>query len=384
MNIPLVDLKAQYLSIKDEIDAVIQEVISKTAFIGGSYVKVFEDAFAEFCGTKHCIGVGHGTDALFISLKCLGIGPGDEVFVPANSFIATSEAVTMTGARVAFVDIDPRTYNMDPNHLEYLLKRKMEKREGSHSPKPGSARPKAIVPVHLYGQPADMDPIMELAKKNDLRVVEDCAQAHGAAYKGRKIGTIGDAACFSFFPGKNLGAYGDGGAVITRDDDLALKVRMIANHGRIGKYDHNFEGVNSRLDALQAAILSTKLRYLEGWTESRREKAYRYNEALRGVDLATPFEIENVRAVYHLYVIRVKDELRGRLQDHLRSMGIATGIHYPIALPNLTAYAYLGHSKQDFPEASAASHQILSLPMFPEFDEEQIMYVAGQIKTFGL
>ena len=370
MNIPLVDLKAQYLSIKDEIDAAIQEVISKTAFIGGFYVKEFEQAFAGFCGVKHCIGVGNGTDALYIALKCLGVGPGDEVIVPANSFIATSEAVTMTGARVAFVDINPKTYNMDPNRLEAEIIK-------------GSAfRPAAVIPVHLYGQPADMDPIMELAKQHGLKVVEDCAQAHGAAYKGRRIGTFGDAACFSFYPGKNLGAYGDGGAVVTNDDELAVKVRMMANHGRIGKYDHDFEGINSRLDGLQAAILEVKLRHLAEWTEKRRRNAYLYNEYLKNTDLALPKEIDDVRAVNHLYVVRIKNGMRGKFQEHLKSKDISTGIHYPIALPRLKAYSYLGLSEDSFPEATKASQEILSLPMFPELEQSQIKAISEIIKEF--
>lgn len=375
MDIPLVDLKAQYLSIKEDIDTEIKEVISKMAFVGGSYVKEFEQAFAAFCGVRHCIGVGNGTDALYIAMKCLGIGPGDEVIVPANSFIATSEAVTMTGARVAFVDIDPRTYNMDPNLLADLLKTR-------NSQSATRNQVKAIVPVHLFGQPADMDPILALAKEYGLKVVEDAAQAHGAVYKGRKIGSIGDAACFSFYPGKNLGAYGDGGAVLTNNDDLAVKVRMMANHGRIGKYDHDFEGVNSRLDGLQAAILGAKLKHLEEWTEKRRRNAFWYNEYLKETDLVLPKEIDDVRAVYHLYVVRIKNGKREKLQEYLNAKGISTGIHYPIALPKLKAYFYLELNEGSFPEATKASQEILSLPMFPELRENQIEYVAASIKEF--
>jgi dTDP-4-amino-4,6-dideoxygalactose transaminase len=321
--------------------------------------------------------VGNGTDALFIALKAFGIGQGDEVFVPANSFIATSEAVTLTGARVVFVDIDPRTYNMDPNKLETLLKGRF-----ALSSMRSAGKPKAVIPVHLYGQPADMDPIVDLARKYDLKVIEDAAQAHGALYKGRSIGSIGDAACFSFYPGKNLGAYGDGGAVVTNDDALAVKARMIANHGRVEKYDHEIEGVNSRLDGLQAAILTVKLRHLTEWTEKRRKNAYLYNEQLRGFGLLTPAENENVKAVYHLYVVRVKNGVRENLQNCLKSKGINTGIHYPIALPNLRAYGYLGHKESDFPEATAASQEILSLPMFAELDEGQIRYMAENIRGF--
>ena len=375
MNIPLVDLKAQYESIKEEIDSAISEVISQSAFVGGSFVRSFEKAFSEFCNVKHCIGVGSGTDALFIALKTLGIGPGDEVIVPANSFIATSEAVTLTGARVVFVDIDPKTYNIDPSKLEDCLKSRY-----ALCSMRSANRPKAIIPVHLYGQPADMDPILELAKKYNLKVVEDAAQAHGAEYKGRKIGSIGDMACFSFYPGKNLGAYGDGGAIVTNDDELALKARMFANHGRIEKYDHEFEGMNSRLDGLQAAILGVKLKHLNDWTEKRRQSAYLYNDYLKESGLITPHEIEGVKAVYHLYVVRGKKELRKKLQEHLKTSGISTGIHYPIALPDLKAYAYLDKSANGFPEATKASQEILSLPMFPELDGKHIRHIAGEIK----
>ncbi len=426
MNIPLVDLKAQYESIKDEIDAAIAEVIAKTAFIGGPFVESFEKAFAEFCGVKYCIGVGNGTDALFIALKVLGIGPGDEVIVPANTFIATSEAVSLTGARVAFVDIDPRTYNIDPNKLEDYLKKRFNCRRNPSkqtnlmnqknqinqtnpslcsSPQRGEVQgeggnpsnssnpsnpsnssnhiPKAVIPVHLYGQPADMDPILELAQRYDLRVIEDAAQAHGAEYKGKKVGSIGDIACFSFYPGKNLGAYGDGGAIVTNDDNLALKARMFANHGRIAKYDHEFEGINSRLDAIQAAILKVKLKYLPEWNEKRRKIAYLYNELLKDNDLLiTPYELDYIKAVYHLYVVRVKNGLRERLQDYLKANGISTGIHYPIALPNLKAYARWRYNEKSFPEAAKASSEILSLPMYPEMSDNQIDFIVEAIRRF--
>lgn len=364
MNIPFVDLKAQYESIKEDIDQAVAAVISKTAFVGGTHLKNFEDAFAKFCHVKHCIGVGNGTDALFIALRTLGIGPGDEVITVANSFIATSEAVTATGARVVFVDIDPTTYNIDTGRIEAKI----------------TPRTKAIIPVHLYGQPADMIPILALAKKYNLRIVEDAAQAHGAVYKGRVIGSMGDMACFSFYPGKNLGAYGDGGAIVTNNDEWALKARMFANHGRIGKYDHEIEGVNSRLDGLQAAILEAKLKHLPAWTEARRRNAYTYNMHLASTGLITPLEIADVTAVYHLYVVRVPADSRGKFQEHLQSKGVSTGIHYPIALPNLLAYAYLGHSESDFPEATKASREIVSLPMFPELTESQIEYIAEAIK----
>lgn len=367
MEIPFVDLKAQYKSIKGDIDRVIADVIASSAFIGGPCVKAFENAFAAFCGVRHCIGVGNGTDAIFLTLKAMGIGRGDEVITSANSFIATSEAITMAGARVVFVDIDPRTFNIDPTKIEKKITRKT----------------KAIIPVHLYGQPADMDPILEVARKNGLKVIEDAAQAHGALYKNRKAGTLGDAACFSFYPGKNLGAYGDGGAIVTGDEDLAVKARMLANHGRVDKYDHQFEGVNSRLDGLQAAILNVKLAHLPRWNGQRRYNASMYNKFLGDFHwITTPAELPITEAVYHLYVIRVRKEFRQKLQEYLKSEGIQTGIHYPIALPRLKAYAYLNNGEDDFPGATQACREILSLPMFPEMQELQVRYVSGKISEF--
>ena len=382
MNIPLVDLKRQYDSIREEIDSAMSEVISKSAFVGGPFVESFERSFASFCGVKHCIGVGNGTDALFIALKCLGIGVGDEVIVPANSFIATSESVTLTGAKVVFVDINPETYTMDPAKLEDYLKKRFSKGTSARRHGSTATRPSAVIPVHLYGQPADMDPMIETARRYGLKVIEDAAQAHGAIYKGRRIGSIGDIACFSFYPGKNLGAYGDGGAIVTDNHELAVKMRMFANHGRRDKYDHEVEGVNSRLDGLQGAILSVKLKHLPGWLEKRRRNAHLYNELLKGSDVTPPLEISDAKAVYHLYVVRTRKELRHTLQDYLKRMGIATGIHYPIALPNLKAYARLKHTQNDFPEATQASEEILSLPMFAELEAEEIGYITQQIRNF--
>ena len=385
MNIPFVDLKAQYASIRDEIDVVIKEVIDNTSFIGGPFAKNFEEAFAKFSNVKHCIGVGNGTDALFIALKTFGIGKGDEVITVANSFIATSEAITMTGARVVFVDNNPETYNIDTARLrEFLEKECFFDQSTNTLIHQYTKRPvKAIIPVHLYGQPADMEPILKLGIKYNLKIIEDAAQAHGAEYKGKKIGSIGDMACFSFYPGKNLGAYGDAGAIVTNDDQLALKARMLANHGRVEKYNHEVEGFNSRLDGLQGATLGVKLKHLPEWTEKRRRNAYLYNEYLRDTDLIIPVEINDVKAVYHLYVVRVKNGYRQKLQNYLKSNGITTGIHYPIALPNLKAYEYLCHNGNDFPVATQASNEILSLPMFPELVEDQIKYIADKIKTFS-
>jgi dTDP-4-amino-4,6-dideoxygalactose transaminase len=366
MEIPFVDLRAQYENIKAEIDLAISEVITKCAFVGGPYVKKFEDSFAKFCGVKHCVGVGNGTDALFIALKALGIGQGDEVITAANSFIATSEAVSLIGAKVVFVDINPQTYNIDVSKIEEKI----------------TTKTKAIIPVHLYGQPADMEPILELAREYNLRIIEDAAQAHGAVYRGKKVGSIGDFACFSFYPGKNLGAYGDAGAIVTDDGELEKTARMFANHGRIEKYNHEKEGVNSRLDGLQAAILSVKLKHLPTWTEQRRQNALLYNEYLQTQNIAKPAEIAEVKAVYHLYVVSVKNGLRQKLQDYLKSKGISTGIHYPIALPNLNAYKHLKHGPDDFPAATKAAKEIASLPMYPELQKLQIHYIAEAVNKF--
>ena len=366
-SIPFVDLKAQYESIKPEMDAAIASVIAETAFIGGPHLAAFEEGFARYCGVSHCVGVANGTDALFVALRALGIGAGDEVITVANSFVATSEAIRMAGAQVVFVDIDPATYNVDVSRLEERI----------------TSRTKAIIPVHLYGQPADMGPIAEVARKRGLRIVGDAAQAHGALYRGQPIAQLADITCYSFYPGKNLGAYGDAGALVTNNGEWAAAARMFANHGRTKKYDHDLEGVNSRLDGLQAAVLNVKLRHIEDWTERRRRNAQLYSEALAGTPLVTPTELADVRSVYHLYIVRVPNGRREALQEHLKARGINTGIHYPIALPYLNAYRHLQHGPDDFPHARRAADEILSLPMFPELTAEQIRYVASAVKEFG-
>lgn len=368
LTIPFVDLKAQYASIKPEIDAAIAAVLEETAFIGGPRVKAFEEAFARYCGVSQCVGVANGTDALFLALRALGVGAGDEVITVANSFIATSEAITMAGATPVFVDIDPRTYLIDVDRIEAKI----------------TPRTKVLLPVHLYGQPADMARIKAIADKHGLRIIGDAAQAHGSLYHGQQIAQLADITCFSFYPGKNLGAYGDAGALVTDNPEWATAARMLANHGRVKKYDHDLEGVNSRLDGLQAAILSVKLRHLDEWTERRRQNAALYNEALRGLGVTTPTELENVRAVYHLYVVRVPNGGRDALQAHLAKCGVNTGIHYPIALPYLNAYARFGHTPSDFPEALRASGEILSLPMYPELTPEYVRHVADAIKSATL
>lgn len=361
MKIQFVDLKAQYQSIKKEIDEAISNVIQDSAFIGGDYVNTFEDNFADYICVKNCIGVGNGTDAIFLALKTLGIAEGDEVITVANSFIATAEAITLTGAKVKFVDCIEETYNMDVNKIEQAINNKT----------------KVIIPVHLYGQPADMNTIMEIAKKHNLYVVEDAAQAHGAEYKGQRIGTIGDMACFSFFPGKNLGAYGDAGAIVTNNDDLARKARMLANHGRIEKYNHEFEGSNSRLDGLQAAILDVKLKYLDQWTERRNSIANKYDIGLKDASIVPSVSLY-LKHVYHLYVIRIKN--RDRIKEQLGEKGIATGIHYPIPLPFLKAYNYLGYEPSDFQVAYSLKDEILSLPIHGNMKDEQVEYVIASLR----
>ncbi len=362
MKIPLVDLKTQYISIKDEIDSAIHSVLDRTDFISGTEVGKFESAFAEFCGVRHAIGVANGTDAIHIALRACGIGKGDEVLTAVNTFIASSEAITATGARVVFVDNDPQTYTIDPYEIESKI----------------TSRTKAILPVHLYGQPADMDMILQIAKKHNLIVVEDAAQSHGATHKGRSVGSIGTLACFSFYPGKNLGAYGDAGAITTNDDELAARVRMIANHGRLEKYEHKIEGYNSRLDTLQAAVLAVKLRHLHKWTEQRKEVARRYTKLLGDVaGIAVPVIHKDCTHVFHLYVVRVAN--RDSIQKHLKDKGIATGIHYPIPLHQQRAYNYLGFKKGSFPVAEGYAEQLLSLPMYPELTDAQIAFVADTL-----
>jgi dTDP-4-amino-4,6-dideoxygalactose transaminase len=365
MKVPFVDLKTQYHSIKDEIMEAAGSVMESSAFIGGEYVEKFESEFAKFCGTRYCVGVGNGTDAIYVTFKMLGIGNTDEVITAANSFIATSEAISLTGAKVVFCDVNEKTRNISTELLEGKI----------------TDKTKAIMPVHLYGQPADMDEIVKIADKYNLIIVEDCAQAHGAKYKSQNTGTFGVAACYSFYPGKNLGAYGDGGAIITDDSNLAERIRMFANHGSSEKYNHEFEGINSRLDGLQAAILSVKLKYLPEWNLKRNNTARIYNKKLKEVkDIITPVIPEDRDHVFHLYVIRARQ--RDKLKQSLAEKGIATGIHYPIALPNLNAYKSFGHKKDEFPVSSILQDEILSLPMFPEISKEQIEYIVDNVKNF--
>ncbi len=366
MKVPFVDLKAQYSSIKNDVDAAMAKVIQNTAFIGGDEVREFEKAFGQACNRNFCVGVGNGTDALFIAMMGLGIGSGDEVITAANSFIATSEAVTRTGAKVVFVDVQAETYTLDPQLVEKAV----------------TPKTKAILPVHLYGRMADMNAILEIAGRHNLFVIEDAAQAHLCRYEDQVAGSMGDVACFSFYPGKNLGAYGDGGAMVTNDEDLAKRMRMFANHGRVSKYDHEFEGVNSRLDGLQVAVLRIKLGHLQEWNDRRYRNALLYKKYLEGVDGVVLPEIPAAGShIFHLFVVRVKN--RDELQSYLKEKGVATGVHYPIALPNLLAYRYLDHAPSDFPVSSRYQGEILSLPMYPELREEQIAYVAECIRSYA-
>ena len=359
--IQLVDLNAQYHTIKSEVDSAIQRVIDSSAFVGGKEVKRFEAEFAAYCETKACVGVGNGTDALFLTLKAMGIGPGDEVITVAHTFIATSEAISMTGARPVFVDIKEDTMLMDPALLERAI----------------TPRTKAIVPVHLYGQPCDLDAIIEIAERHGLKVIEDAAQAHGARWRGRRVGSIGDAACFSFYPGKNLGAYGDAGAVVSQDEELIERIRMLANHGRLEKYTHKMEGVNSRLDGLQAAILRVKLRHLDEWNESRRRLADYYMERLTFPDLILPLVSESAQPVWHLFVVRSGE--RDRLQAQLKSEGVATGVHYPVPLHVQPAYEHMAIPHGTLPITERVAKEVVSLPMYPELTEDNIDSVCSAL-----
>jgi len=364
MSIPFVDLKSQYQSLKPEIDAAIQSVLNDTAFVGGKYVEAFETAFASQYGVKYCVSCANGTDAIFISLKAAGIEPGDEVITAANTFIATSEAITQTGARPVFVDND-EYFHLDPGKLEEKI----------------TAKTKAVIPVHLYGQPAAIDRIKAICDRHHLLMIEDCAQSHFATFDGRKTGTFGLAGTFSFYPGKNLGAYGDGGAIITNDSDFARRARLFANHGSEKKYIHEIEGINSRLDGLQAAILSVKLKYIEGWNQARYQHALKYIELLQDIpEVKCPKLRPNSSHIFHIYCLRVKD--RENLIDYLKAQGIATNIHYPIALPYLPAYSYLKHQPEDFPVAYKYQNEILSLPMYPELTDEQIIFISDSIHKF--
>jgi dTDP-4-amino-4,6-dideoxygalactose transaminase len=365
MNIPFLDLKAQYRSIKSEVLPAIEQVLDNTAYVLGKPVAEFEQAFAKEHGVRCCYGVSSGTDGNHMVLWALGVGPGDEVILPANTFIATAWGATLCGATPVFVDCDPVSYNIDPARLEEKI----------------SPKTRAVVAVHLYGQPADMDPLAAIARKHGIALVEDCAQSHIAEYKGKRVGGLSVASSFSFYPGKNLGAYGEGGAVATNDEGLARKFKMIRDHGSDKKYYHESLGHNYRMEGIQGAVLGVKLRHLSAWTDARRRNASLYTKHLSGIpEVCPPKEMAYAKHVYHLYVIRTSR--RDELQKFLETRGISTGLHYPIPLHLQKVFESLGYKEGDFPATEKAAKEILSLPMYPELTEEQIAYVAGAIREF--
>lgn len=365
MNIPFLDLKAQYLSIKDSIDAVIADCIENTAFVQGARVAAFEREFAAYLGVKYAVGCANGTDALYLALRAMGVGPGDEVILPANTFIATSEAVSLTGASPVFADVDPHTHNMGASQAEARL----------------TPKTKLLLPVHLYGIPADLESLLQLANSKGLLLLSDAAQAHGATIAGKDIAQFAPVTCYSFFPGKNLGAFGDAGGVATNDEILAERIAKLRNHGRKDKYLHEFEGVNMRMDEIQGAVLRAKLPHLRAWTEGRCLVADAYRQVLSEQgDIVLPPKIAGVKEVYHLFVIETNH--RDDLQSYLKTKGVATGIHYPVPLPLQPAYSHLGMVSADIPVAADKASKILSLPMFPEMTQEQIEYVAHAISEF--
>ncbi|MEK6715181.1 MAG: DegT/DnrJ/EryC1/StrS family aminotransferase [Candidatus Omnitrophota bacterium] len=368
MHVPLLDLKKQYQSIKPEIDKAIQDVLDSGSFILGENVRLLEEEIAAFTGVKLAVGVASGTDALELSLMALGIGQGDEVITTPFTFIATAEAICAVGAKPVFCDIKLDDYNIDPKEVRKKISKKT----------------KAIIPVHLYGHPCRMDELLEIAKEYNLKVIEDCAQAIGSEYKGKKVGSFGDCGAFSFFPSKNLGAYGDGGIAVTSNKELADKMRILRVHGAVDKYHHSFKGRNSRLDELQAAILRVKLKYLDKWNEARRKNAAIYNKLFlkTGLEkkLVLPKELPDCKHTYHVYAVRSKK--RDKLQEFLKTQGVATLMHYPIPIHIEEVYKYLGYKKGDFPNAELVASTIISLPMYPELKEEEIEYVVEAIKRF--
>ena len=363
MNIPFLDIKAQNAPLKSEINLAIQEVIDSSAFAGGPFVDRFEQEFAAYCGGRYALGVGSGTEALWLTLLALDVGPGDEVITVPSTFMATAEAITYCGAKPVFIDIDEQTYTMDPDHLERSI----------------TMRTKAIIPVHLFGHPANMDPILEIARRRGLVVIEDSCQAHGAEYKGRKAGVLGDAGCFSFYPGKNLGAFGEAGAVVTNDSALNDKMRILRDHGQVRKYHHTMIGWNCRMDGIQAAVLRIKLRHLDRGNQLRCSLAVQYDRALSTSEfIVTPAKAPWVKHAYHIYAIRVQD--RDAVIQSLTKEGIGCGIHYPIPVHLQVAYRSLGYGRGAFPRAEKCAEEFISLPMFPELTPEQVGIVAESVK----
>lgn len=364
MKIPFVDLKAQYLSIKPEIDSAIEQVLTETSFIGGKHVSEFEERFQALYGVKHCISVANGTDSLYIIMKMLGIGTGDEVITSAYSWISSSETISQTGAKPVFVDID-EFFTIDAKLIESKITHKT----------------KAILPIHIHGQACQMDVIMDIANRHNLYVIEDCAQSHFTEFNGTRAGVTGIAGSFSFYPGKNLGAYGDAGCIITNDDDLARNCKMYARHGALKKHQHEIEGINSRLDGIQAAILKAKLPHILDWTAKRQQNAKLYNQYLKNIkEIELPILRESTSHSFHLYVIKTPN--REELIKYLAERGVETSVHYPVSLPNMKAYEYLDIDKANFPNAIGNESVILSLPMFPELKESEIAYIAEQMGKF--
>lgn len=362
MGVPFLDLKAQYQDLKAEIDAAVQEIMANATFVGGPAVASFEEEFAAYCETAFCAAVNSGTDALRFALMAMGLEPGDEVITVPNTFIATTEAITQAGGKIVFIDVNPATMQMAPSHLEDAI----------------TPRTRVILPVHLTGLCADMDPILQIARRRGLQVLEDACQAHGARYKGRRAGSMGTAGCFSFYPGKNLGACGEGGAVVSNDADLIARVKMLRDHGQKEKYIHEYEGYNGRLDSIQAAILRIKLRRLDEWNSARRRNAARYCDRLAGLPVELPLAPEGCEHVYHLFIIR--SDRRETLQQALSARGIGWGLHYPIPLHLQKAYASAGFRKGAFPVTERLAERILSLPMFPELSEDQIGEVVSVLR----
>jgi dTDP-4-amino-4,6-dideoxygalactose transaminase len=364
MNIPYLDLQAQHRSIKPEIDAAIQRVLDTSAYVLGPAVAEFETNFARYCAADFAVGVNSGTSALELSLRALDIGPGDEVITAANTFVATAAAIVHAGAKPVLVDVDPATRNLDPRLLPMVV----------------SPRTRAIIPVHLYGQPAEMDPIMRFANKYDLPVIEDAAQAHGAVCNGRRAGSIGRLGAFSFYPGKNLGAYGEGGAVVTSDESLARRLRSLRDHGSEKKYYHDEVGYNARMEGIQGAVLGVKLKYLDRWNTARREIAGWYDDMLKGLPVTLPARFENTEPVFHLYVIET--ERRDGLQSYLKENGVPTLIHYPVPIHLQRGYDFLGYAKGEFPVTERLSDTVLSLPIYPELNRDQVEYICGKIREY--
>lgn len=364
-DVPFVDLGAQYRSIKDEIDEAVLALLGSTQFVLGREVAAFEELFAPYAQSTWALGTNSGTSALHLALLAVGVGPGDEVITTPHTFIASVSAIDYCGATPVFVDIDPVSFTIDPTAVESAI----------------TERTKAILPIHLYGQMADMDPIMAVADRHGLAVVEDAAQAHGAEYRGRRAGSIGRAGCFSFYPGKNLGAYGEGGAVTTGDAEVARLVRMLRDWGAEQKYHHVLKGFNYRLEGVQGAVLRVKMSHIERWTEARRAAAARYDEWLDGSGVGVPKQLDGRRHVYHVYAVRTDD--RAGLMDHLASRGVASGIHYPIPVHLQEAFAELGHGRGDFPHAESAADEVVSLPMFPEITPEQQERVVDAVRSWS-